>query len=212
MVKIDTELSAMEENILQMGKKVIQMHEKVVTVISQSNKEVELSIIQADDIINHLEEEINDQAVRSLALLSPVASDLRKVVADIKIASELERIGDYAKNIAKFLIKQDILDAYVKDYAIAMEERFLSMLNDTMNAYETRNTEMAFEIPERDKDIKTLYFELRTKVKVKEPKDVLEHIFEISTMLRNMERAGDHTKNICEHIIYMIKGQHYDFG
>ena len=55
--------------------------------------------------------------------------------------------------------------------------------------------------------INTLY-----KGKLKEQEDLLQHIFEISAMMRNMERAGDHTKNICEHIIYMMKGQHYDFG
>ncbi len=76
------------------------------------NKERELEIIQADDRINHMEEEINDLAIESLALLAPVASDLRKVIGTIKIATELERIGDYAKNIAKFLIKQDRFERF----------------------------------------------------------------------------------------------------
>ena len=169
MIKIDKELDTMEENVLKMGQKVVRMHEKVVQALNSPNKEIELEIVQSDDIINHLEEEINDQAVRSLALLSPVASDLRKVVADIKIASELERIGDYAKNIS-------------------------------------------IEIPEKDKEINVLYKELKEKIRHDDSSYLVEHIFEISSMLRNIERAGDHTKNICEHIIYMIKGQHYDFG
>ena len=100
MVKIDKELNEMEENIIKMGNKVILMHTAVMDVLEYPDKEKELEIIQSDDRINHLEEEINDQAITSLALLSPVASDLRKVIAAIKIASELERIGDYAKNIA----------------------------------------------------------------------------------------------------------------
>ena len=102
MVKIDKELDTMEANVMKMARQVISMHEKVVEVLENPDREMELEIMQADDIINHMEEEVNDQAVRSLALLSPVASDLRKVVADIKIASELERIGDYAKNVAKY--------------------------------------------------------------------------------------------------------------
>lgn len=212
MVKIDAELNDMEQNILKMGRKVITMHEKVIAVLDTPGKDKELEIIQADDIINHLEEEINDQAVRSLALLSPVASDLRKVVADIKIASELERIGDYAKNIAIFLIKNEQIDAPIRKYGVAMEQQFIDMLKDTMQAYEERNIEMAFEVPERDKAIKELYYKLKEKVTSKEDATFLEHIFEISSMVRNMERAGDHTKNICEHIIYMVKGQHYDFG
>ena len=188
------------------------MHEKVVQALNSPNKEIELEIVQSDDIINHLEEEINDQAVRSLALLSPVASDLRKVVADIKIASELERIGDYAKNISIFLIKHDDMDASILDYAQAMEKGFIAMLQETMTCYEHRDIETAFEIPEKDKEINVLYKELKEKIRHDDSSYLVEHIFEISSMLRNIERAGDHTKNICEHIIYMIKGQHYDFG
>ena len=210
MVKLDAELAAMEQNLLKMAQRVIAMHEKVVAALKQPSKEIELDIVQADDVINHLEEEINDQAIRSLALLSPVASDLRKVIADIKIASELERIGDYAKNIAIFLIKNESLDATIRSYGIAMEEQLMEMLKDTITAYEQRDVDMAFQIAERDKAIKELYYKLKSKLK--EQEDLLQHIFEISAMMRNMERAGDHTKNICEHIIYMMKGQHYDFG
>lgn len=210
MVKLDAELAAMEQNLLKMAQRVIAMHEKVVAALKQPSKEIELDIVQADDVINHLEEEINDQAIRSLALLSPVASDLRKVIADIKIASELERVGDYAKNIAIFLIKNESLDATIRSYGIAMEEQLMEMLKDTITAYEQRDVDMAFEIAERDKAIKELYYKLKSKLK--EQEDLLQHIFEISAMMRNMERAGDHTKNICEHIIYMMKGQHYDFG
>lgn len=212
MVKIDVELDAMEQSVLKMGRKVITMHQKVVEVLNHPDKERELGIVQADDIINHLEEEINDLAVRSLALLSPVASDLRKVVADIKIASELERIGDYAKNIAIFLIKNDIIDTSILEYAEAMEKGFITMLEETMKAYEERDVEKAFEIPEQDKEINILFKELKMKVRQSDDPLLMEHIFEISSMIRNIERAGDHTKNICEHIIYMIKGQHYDFG
>lgn len=212
MVKIDKELDQMENNVIKMAEKVIRMHEKVIEALDKPDKERELEIIQADDLINHLEEEINDQAVQSLALLSPVASDLRKVVADIKIASELERIGDYAKNIAIFLIKHDVQDERILQYAQAMDKRFVEMLKDTMECYKDRDIEKAFEIPQRDKQINDLYKELKTHVLKENDPLLLDHIFEISSMLRNIERAGDHTKNICEHVIYMVKGQHYDFG
>ena len=79
------------------------------------------------------------------------------MVADIIISSELERIGDYAKNIAIFLIKYDMLDAKVRSYGIAMEQQFIEMLLDTMQAYEKRDVELAFEMPKRDKTIKELY-------------------------------------------------------
>lgn len=212
MVKIDKELDTMEANVMKMARQVISMHEKVVEVLENPDREMELEIMQADDIINHMEEEVNDQAVRSLALLSPVASDLRKVVADIKIASELERIGDYAKNVAKYLLKQDAQFPHVLEYAQQMEKYMINMLQETMKAYEERNVESAFEIVKRDQYLNQLVKEIRARLKEESGENLIEDVFVVSCMLRNIERAGDHIKNICEHIIYMMKGQHYDFG
>ena len=212
MVKIDKELNEMEENIIKMGNKVILMHTAVMDVLEHPDKEKELEIIQSDDRINHLEEEINDQAITSLALLSPVASDLRKVIAAIKIASELERIGDYAKNIAIFMIKHEELDENIREYARSMEKEFIAMLENAITCYMNADVESAFEIPEQDKQINTLLKETKHNVTKQQEEALLEHVFEISSMLRNIERAGDHVKNICEHVIYMVKGQHYDFG
>ena len=209
MVKIDKELDTMEANVMKMARQVISMHEEV---LESPDREMELEIMQADDIINHMEEEVNDQAVRSLALLSPVASDLRKVVADIKIASELERIGDYAKNVAKYLLKQDAQFPHVLEYAQQMEKYMINMLQETMKAYEERNVESAFEIVKRDQYLNQLVKEIRARLKEESGENLIEDVFVVSGMLRNIERAGDHIKNICEHIIYMMKGQHYDFG
>lgn len=212
MVKIEKELEVNEDSVKRMAESVVQMHEKVVCVLEKPSREIALDIVQEDDFINHLEEEINDQSVRSLALLSPVASDLRKVVADIKIASELERIADYAKNIAAFLIKSEVLEENVMAYAAAMEKRFIEMLKETLKAYEQRDVKAAFQLPKKDEGINQLYEELKQNLLQHPNETLVVELFEISAMLRNIERAGDHTKNICEHIIYMVKGQHYDFG
>ena len=197
MVKIDKELDTMEANVMKMARQVISMHEKVVEVLENPDREMELEIMQADDIINHMEEEVNDQAVRSLALLSPVASDLRKVVADIKIASELERIGDYAKNVAKYLLKQDAQFPHVLEYAQQMEKYMINMLQETMKAYEERNVESAFEIVKRDQYLNQLVKEIRARLKEESGENLIEDVFVVSGMLRNIERAGDHIKNIC---------------
>lgn len=212
VIKIEKELEEMEATILKMGHRVIAMHEKVKAIITTPDKTEALEILQADDRINHLEEEINDVAIAALALLSPVASDLRRVVAGIKIASELERIGDYAKNIAIFMIKHDAVDAVVLEYAQEMEEAFCTMLSTALKAYEEKDVESAFEIPEMDNVIDQLTFELNAKLRSYEDIDQLKHALSVGAMLRSIERAGDHTKNICEHIIYLIKGQYYDFG
>lgn len=215
MIRIDGKLSQMEQTLVKMGNRVVSMHECVCEVLAEPNKERELEIIQADDRINHMEEEINDLAIESLALLAPVASDLRKVIGTIKIATELERIGDYAKNIAKFLIKQDQLSDMVADYAISMEKDLITMLERAMQCMVDQDEEAAFAIPESDSVINQQMKDIRAKLLADDGEsreDALKELFEISAMLRNIERAGDHIKNICEHVLYMMKGQHYDFG
>lgn len=212
VIKIEKELDQMEATIIKMGKKVLGMHEKVLRIVHEPNREIALEIIQSDDFINHLEEEINDLAVAALALLSPVASDLRRVVAGIKIASELERIGDYAKNIGIFMIKHEQVDPIVLAYAQQMENAFIDMLTTAMQAYEDKDVQAAFEIPEMDNMIDQYATELNAKLRSFEDIDNLKRAISVGSMLRSIERAGDHTKNICEHIIYLVKGQHYDFG
>ncbi len=215
MIRIDGKLSQMEQTLVKMGNRVVSMHECVCEVLAVPNKERELEIIQADDRINHMEEEINDLAIESLALLAPVATDLRKVIGTIKIATELERIGDYAKNIAKFLIKNENLSDVVADYAISMEKDLISMLEKAMQCMVDQDEEAAFAIPESDHLINQQMRDIREKLlsnKEESKEDTLKELFEISAMLRNIERAGDHVKNICEHVLYMMKGQHYDFG
>ena len=215
MIRIDGKLSQMEQTLVKMGNRVVSMHECVCEVLAEPNKERELEIIQADDRINHMEEEINDLAIESLALLAPVASDLRKVIGTIKIATELERIGDYAKYIAKFLIKQDGLRDSVADYAISMEKDLITMLEKAMQCMVDQDEDAAFAIPESDDLINQQMKDIREQLLAntnESKEDTLKELFEISAMLRNIERAGDHIKNICEHVLYMMKGQHYDFG
>lgn len=215
MIRIDGKLSQMEQTLVKMGSRVIHMHALVCEVLAQPNRERELEIVQADERINHMEEEINDLAIESLALLAPVASDLRKVIGTIKIATELERIGDYAKNVAKFLIKQDHLSDIVADYAISMEKDMITMLEKAMQCMVDQDEEAAFAIPEQDAVINRQMKDIRNQLLSENSAnqaDALQELFEISAMLRNIERAGDHIKNICEHVLYVMKGQHYDFG
>ena len=85
------------------------------------------------------------------------------------------------------------------------------MLQETMTCYESRDIDTAFEIPEKDKEINVLYKELKEKIRHDDSSYLVEHIFEISSMLRNIERQGSY-KEYLRAYHYMIKGQHYDFG
>lgn len=213
-MKMDESLAAFQALILQMYRKVKTMHELALDILRSGDKEKALQLIYMDDFVNHLEEEINDQAQTVLALLSPVATDLRKVIAGIKIASDLERIGDYAKNIADYVIKKGPAEPpFVGEQAEAIGRLFLEMLDAAMDAYQKEDVAQAYQIPRQDEQINDQFAELSGQIETAVMQGMqLEHVVPLVAMLRNFERAGDHTKNICEHLIYQVKGQHIDFG
>lgn len=213
MVKINLELGLFKDNILLMSSRVYKMHEDALRALKISDKDLALSIIESDEYVNNDEEAVNRRALEVLALLAPVASDLRIIIAGIKIATDLERMGDYAKNIARFILKNDpILD----EQMILIEEIYhvyLNFLNKVMEAFENKDLDAAFALPKMDEEIdlliKNLFFKLE-EVELNDPNTI--RLIPLVGMARNIERAGDHTKNICEQIIYETTGQYYDFG
>ena len=212
MIKIDKELDGIEENVLKMGQKVVRMHEKVVRALNAPNKEIELDIVQSDDIINHLEEEINDQAVRSLALLSPVASDLRKVVADIKIASELERIGDVADKICRTALEK--FSQQHQPLLVSLESlgrHTIQMLHDVLDAFARMDIDEAVRIYREDKKVDQEYEGIVRQLMtyMMEDSRTIPSVLTALFCARSIERIGDRCQNICEFIFYYVKGQDF---
>lgn len=213
MVKINLELSLFKENIISMGSRVYKMHEDALIALKTSDRDLALSIIESDEYVNNDEESVNRRALEVLALLAPVASDLRIVIAGIKIATDLERMGDYAKNIARFILKNEPI---LEEQMVLIEYIYNSYLNffsKVMEAYENKDLNAAFELPKLDdgidQSLKNLFFKLED-IEFNQPNTI--KLIPLVGMARNIERAGDHSKNICEQIIYEATGQHYDFG
>jgi len=213
MVKIDTELALFQEAILQMSDKVRRMYLMALEVLETGNKERSLAIIELDEFVNNAEEEINDRGLEVLSLLAPVASDLRVIIAGIKIASDLERIGDYAKALARYVIKNEKLDSQIIHHAKAIGGKFILLFDKAIECYKNKDAKTAIEVPQLDDEIDMAFSDLIRYIEDRMAKgDDIPHLVSTVGMLRNIERAGDHTKNICEHLIYQVRGQHYDFG
>ncbi len=210
MVKIDDKLDNLKQVVLHMATLINNMYGKVYECLETMDVDKALEVIKMDEFVNRCEEEVNDTAIECLALLSPVASDLRKVIAAIKITTDLERIGDYSKNIASFVIKNDDLDDETKKMTKAIMDEFLTMLDHAMDAYAKEDSKWAMQIPDEDEIINKKFKEISDSLRTNEHYKA-DDIINISEMIRNIERAGDHTKNICEHIIYQVKGQHIEF-
>lgn len=213
MVKITTELEMFEELVFLMSEKVRRMHAWTTEILKTGDKEKALSIIELDEYVNHDEELINRRALEVLALLAPLASDLRKVIVGIKIATDLERIGDYAKSIARYVIKNEPINEAYLPYVETINSSFLKFYDATMEVYRVKDVKRALELAKLDEEIDSTIAKLYNHLE----KDNQDHedrtnVVAFVSMLRNFERAGDHTKNILEHLIYEVTNQRYDFG
>lgn len=213
MVKITTELEMFEELVFLMSEKVRRMHTWTTDILRTGDKEKALSIIELDEYVNHDEELINRRALEVLALLAPLASDLRKVIVGIKIATDLERIGDYAKSIARYVIKNETINEAYLPYVETINSSFLKFYDATMEVYRVKDVKKALELAKLDEEIDSTIAKLYNHLE----KDNQDHedrtnVVAFVSMLRNFERAGDHTKNILEHLIYEVTNQRYDFG
>lgn len=213
MTKLDEKCSLIKECVMKMAKQVEDMYSISLEIMETGNTEAALKVIEMDSFVNSAEEEINDLAIEALCLLSPVASDLRKVITGIKIASDLERIGDYAKSIAGFVVRNGKLNSELASMAKDLGDAFLAMIDHAMDSYNKSDAVWAMSIPEEDAQIDKIYDEivkyLQDKIRKQEMAD---DIIPILSMLRNLKRAGEHTKNICEHTIFEVKGQHIEFN
>lgn len=215
MNKLDERNIILKNLVSSMAKKVVNLYEMAIYSLNNHDVEKALKVIETDDYINKQETEINDVALETVVLYSPVAIDVRIVISSIKIANELERIGDYAKGIAKFAIKHEKIDADILSKINTLNELFLKMFSHAMEAYENADVDWAFKIAEEDLQINGVYNEIVEIIKNKlseNNKEFLDETVNVMRLIKNLERAGDHTKNICEHIIYQEKGQRFEFN
>ena len=213
MVRIDERLKNYQVLIDEMGAKVLTMQKQALDCAISGDVNLALDIIRMDEFVNNYEYEINDRALEFLALLAPVAADLRLVLGGIKIATDLERIADYAKNIAQYVIRFGAIGDDIAPYLKRVSDVFFVMFEESLKAYQDMDDVKAFTVPEMDKEIDIIMDEIYSYIDAEVAKGKkFNNIAKTMSVLRCYERAGDHTKNINEHLIYQVKGRHYDFG
>jgi len=208
--KFHRELATLKEQLLELARLAEQAMERSVSAFLKRDENLALQIIKGDKAVNELEETIDGECVRLIALFQPVAIDLRQLMAVDHISAELERIGDSATNIAEeVLALQDSPPEPAHPELPQMARDVQEMVRQSLRAFLQRDTQLAREIckadnivDELDRDIITELLEDMTG----NPGAIPAGQSQIN-VVRNLERVGDHATNIAEQVVYMVEGE-----
>ncbi|SME94860.1 phosphate uptake regulator, PhoU [Tistlia consotensis] len=211
----DAELQELEHTIVRMGGMAEAALETAVEALARRNSTVAAEVVQGDREIDLLEQQISERSIHTLALRQPMASDLREVVAALRISGELERIGDYAANIAKRAMALNQLPPMRPAHSIPRMARLVqSNIKRVLDAYVARDAELAAHVWESDEEIDETYTSLFRETltyMMEDPRNITPctHLLFIA---KNIERIGDHATNVAELVYYLVKGQRLEGG
>lgn len=208
----DRDLEAIQAQIMKMGGLVEAAIIDSAVSLETRDEELAEQVRKNDRVIDDLEELINEEAARVIALRAPTAIDLRLVLSVIKISGNLERIGDYAKNMAK---RTGVLAnlAPVTESASSMRRMAREvelMLKDALDAYIQRDAELAMDVIRRDRDVDQMYnalFREFLTFMMEDPRNITP-CMHLHFIAKNVERMGDHVTSIAEQVVYLVTGEH----
>ena len=205
----DEELEELRVLISEMGGLAELAIRDSIQALTNRDLELAAAVIERDARIDELESEVERRAISVMALRAPLANDLREVVAALKISSVVERIGDYAKNIAKRV--PNIENSRIEPLSLLPEMARISgeMVTDALDAFAARDAAKAAMVLGRDQIVDNFYnsiFRALLTFMMENPKMISEsaHIMFIA---KNLERIGDHATNIAEMVHYSVTGE-----
>ncbi|WP_299196476.1 phosphate signaling complex protein PhoU [uncultured Tateyamaria sp.] len=206
----DRDLEAIQAQIMKMGGLVENAILEASISLETRDEERAEQVRKGDKAIDELEELINEEAARVIALRAPTAIDLRLLLSVIKVSANLERIGDYAKNMGK---RTSVLSqmAPVNDSAGAlrrMAKEVERMLKDALDSYVARDAELAQDVIDRDAEVDQMYnalFREFLTFMMEDPRNITA-CMHLHFIAKNIERMGDHVTSIAEQVVYLVTG------
>jgi phosphate transport system protein len=210
----DRDLESIQALIMKMGGLVEAQILNAAKALETRDEELAQRVRDGDKPIDALEEQVNEEAARLIALRAPTASDLRMVLTVLKVATNLERCGDYAKNIAKrtgVLIQMQPVEGSAKSLRRMAREVEL-MMKDALDAYIQRDLALAQQVRMRDTDVDQMYnalFREFLTFMMEDPRNITG-CMHLHFIAKNIERMGDHVTSIAEQVIYLVTGEYPD--
>jgi phosphate transport system protein len=209
--RFNQELEEVRNQVLKMGGLVEQQVNDGLIAILNGDTKLAQQVIDDDTKVNEMEVAIDENCTEILARRQPAASDLRLMVSIIKTITDLERIGDEAEKLGKNAL-QIFSGQEASPQSLELRhlgESVKKMLNRSLNAYARMDVNEAINIIQSDKEINSEYDNVSRLLIVKMMEDPREikNALRISWCARALERIGDHSKNICEYIVYLVKGK-----
>lgn len=209
--RYNAELEDIRSKVLKMGGLVEVQTQKAVKALLEHDLDIAKEVISDDQIINKMEVDIDDECTRVIARRQPTASDLRLVIAVVKVITDLERIGDEAEKIARYSKKLSKKPDNVGMHAelTHMSNLVLSILHDSLDAFARLDDQEAVKILGRDsqvnKELENVSRLLITFM-MEDPRHI-KSALRVSWCARSLERIADHAQNISEYVIYLVKGK-----
>ncbi len=206
----DRDLEAVQALVMRMGGLVETALLDAAEALDARDEDMAARVRTGDTAIDALEDQINVECARLIALRAPAAGDLRTVLTVMKIAAALERAGDYAKNLAKRTVvlgqMPQVMGASGSIRRLA--KAVVLMLNDALDAYIRRDVKLAEDVRQRDRDIDQMYNSIFREFlthMMEDPRNI-GPCMHLHFIAKNIERVGDHATSVAEQVIYLVTG------
>jgi phosphate transport system protein len=211
----NSELESLHHDIIRMGTRVGEQITDSMTSLLNHDSDLADTVIRNDDIVDNMETSIEEKCVKLIARQQPLAIDLRRIFASIKFATDLERIADYAVDIARITIRLKG-EEYIKPLIDipSMARIVREMINSSIDAYINRDIEMAEKVCLMDDKVDAHYkqvFNDLLELMKKDPSTINQGA-QFLLLSKFLERAGDHVTNICEWTVYLVTGEYKEMN
>jgi len=209
--RYNADLERLRSRVLEMGGMVEQQLTQAIRGITEPDASLIIEVAQEELRINQLERSIDEDCSRILATRAPTASDLRLIITILKTITDLERIGDEGEKVAAIAARLATRERPANRYRELrnLGEVVREMLHDTLDAFARLDTELALAVVRRDRIVDEEYEAIHRQnitFMMEDPRSI-RRALDVMWVVRSLERIGDHAKNVCEYLIYLVHGK-----